>query len=107
MNTNFHDLSTTTSCTFLAEERGTYHGRGTAHSAFHMDCIEWTIQLACAAFHAGLCINKDRELAFHLESAVGADFHTNTASGAKRGVVLESIGLINIEHGNFLINARR
>jgi hypothetical protein len=72
-----------------------------------MDCIEWTIQLARATFHAGLRSDEDRELAFHHECAVGANVHTNAAPGAKRGVVLESVGLISIEHGSFLINVRR
>ena len=70
-----------------------------------MDRVEWTIQLTRAAFHAGLLVDKVCKLASHLESTVRANVHADTASGAKRGVILESIGLISIEHfGLQLVN---
>ena len=68
-----------------------------------MDRVEWTIQLTRAAFHAGLLVDKVCKLASHLESTVRANVHADTASGAKRGIILESIGLICIEHVDLLL----
>ncbi len=63
-----------------------------------MDRIERTIQLTRPAFHASLGVDKVSEFAFHLESTVRANVHADTASGAKRWVILECVGLISIEH---------
>ena len=65
-----------------------------------MDGIERTICLARAAFHAGLCVDKVCKLASHLECAMRANFLTDPAPRAERGVIFKSVVLISVEHDN-------
>ena len=93
-------LSTTASGFLLTEERRANHGGSATDPAFNVDGIERAIQLAGAAFHAGWSVDKESKFALHFERTVRANIHTDAASCAERGVILERVGLIRIEHGS-------
>ena len=82
----------------MPKKRGADHGRSTTDAAFDMDRIERAIQLARAALHASRGIDEISDFAFHLEGTVRTNIDTDTAPSTKRGIILECVGLIGIEH---------
>ena len=80
----------------MSEKRGACECRRAADSALDADGIDGAIQLAGAAFHAGLLIDGISHPALHFERGVRASVYADTASNAKRWVVLKSVGGISI-----------
>jgi hypothetical protein len=89
-------LSATTGFFLLAEKRGACESRSTTYAALHMDGVDRAIQLACAAFHAGLFIDKVGQPAIHFERGMWANIHTDAAPNAERLIIFKCVGCISI-----------